>query len=476
MWLAIYRVFCYVVFGYSIMVMVSYLLLVIMSKRAQRQLDIKLPDDATIKYMLEGSPLTPAVSIIAPAYNEEVTIIDNVNSLLQIDYPDFEIIIVNDASTDRTMELLINEYSLVEVPYDIAMRVPSKPIKRVLKSTDERYSKIIVVDKEHGGRKADGSNAGINVCSNKYFVCTDVDCIIEPMALYRMIWFVVNSHRPVIGVGATMLMSNGCTVENGRVVEAAVPRSIFPMFQQLEYLRSFLIGKLGWSCINTLPNISGGFGMFDTDIAVKSGGYDPMSMAEDVDMLLRMVTYMSNNNLDYRVSLVPKVCCWTEGPSTLKSLTRQRVRWARGLFEIISNHRKLFFNAHYGKIGALTLPYIFIFEFIAPVIEFIGIIFLIIFLIKGSIDWEAASMLFAMIYFFSMFMTFYVISYDYLKGAVNWKDKKKNYLRLIMASLLEPFIYHPIITFCSNKGYWGFISNKAAVWTPIQRTGVKKKS
>jgi len=475
MWLTLYYIFCYFVFCYSLVLMLSYLALVLMSRRAQKQLEVELPDDETIKYMLKGSPLTPAVSIIAPAFNEEVTIIDNINSLLQIDYPDYEIIIVNDESTDRTMELLINEYSLVEVPYDIAMKVPSKPIKRVLKSTDEKYSKLIVVDKVHGGRKADGSNAGINVCSNKYFVCTDVDCIIEPMALYRMMWFVVNSHKPTIGVGATMLMSNGCVVENGRVVEAAVPGEALPMFQQLEYLRSFLIGKLGWSRINTLPNISGGFGLFDTDVAVKSGGYDPMSMAEDVDMLLRMVTYMRNNGLEYQVAQVPKVCCWTEGPSTLKSLSRQRTRWARGLFEIVSNHRKMFFNPHYGAIGALVLPYLFIFEFLAPFLEFIGLIFLIYFSFKGGINWSTSAIVFGMIYSFSFFMTSFVIFFDYGTKAVNWKHTKMSYLKLLLATLLEPFMYHPIITYCSNVGYWRFISNKTAIWAPIQRTGVKKK-
>ena len=304
MWLTIYYIFCYLVFAYTLILLAGYMWLVLMSRLAQKQLDVNLPDDDTIKYLMQGSPLTPAVSIIAPAYNEEVTIIDSVNSIMQIDYPDYEIIIVNYASTDRTMELLIDEYKLVEVPYDIAMRVQSKPIKRVLKSTDERYSKLIVVDKVHGGRKADGSNAGINVCSNKYFVCTDVDCIIEPMALYRMMWFVINSSKPMIGVGATMLMSNACIVENGKVVEAHVPNVPIPMFQQLEYLRSFLISKLGWSRINALPNISGGFGLFDTDVAVKSGGYDPMSMAEDVDMLLRMVTYMKNSGQDFNLALV----------------------------------------------------------------------------------------------------------------------------------------------------------------------------
>ena len=422
MWAILYYIFSYLVFFYTLLLMASYLYLVFMSRQAQKQLSINLPDDETIKYFLQGSPLTPAVSIIAPAFNEEVTIIDNVNSLMQIDYPNFEIIIVNDASTDRTMELLINEYKLVEVPYDIAMKVQSKPIKRVLKSTDERFSKLVVVDKEHGGRKADGSNAGINVCSNKYFVCTDVDCIIEPMALYRMMWLVVNSHRPMIGISATMLMSNGCIVEDGRVVEAAVPNMLLPMFQQLEYLRSFLISKLGWSRINALPNISGGFGLFDTDIAVKSGGYDPTSMAEDVDMLLRMVTYMRNTGQDFRLAQVPTICCWTEGPSSLKALTRQRFRWARGLFEIISNHRKLFFNPHYGPIGAFTLPYLFIFEFIAPVLELVGFIFMVWLIFIGGVNWDSAFVLFGMIYLFSIFMAVFVIFFDYDTKAVSWKN------------------------------------------------------
>ena len=475
MWLTIYYIFCYLVFAYTLILLAGYMWLVFMSRLAQKQLDVNLPDDDTIKYLMQGSPLTPAVSIIAPAYNEEVTIIDSVNSIMQIDYPDYEIIIVNDASTDRTMELLIDEYKLVEVPYDIAMRVQSKPIKRVLKSTDERYSKLIVVDKVHGGRKADGSNAGINVCSNKYFVCTDVDCIIEPMALYRMMWFVINSSKPMIGVGATMLMSNACIVENGKVVEAHVPNVPIPMFQQLEYLRSFLISKLGWSRINALPNISGGFGLFDTDVAVKSGGYDPMSMAEDVDMLLRMVTYMKNSGQDFNLALVPKVCCWTEGPGNLKQLVRQRTRWARGLFEIVSNHRKLFFNPHYGPIGALTLPYLFIFEFIAPLFELSGYLFMIWLIFTGGVNWSAAFIIFGMIYFFSVFISFFVIFFDYKLKAVNWKHTKISYGKLILATLLEPFIYHPLITYCSIVGYWRFIINTTAVWTPIQRKGVKNR-
>ena len=476
MWLTIYYIFSYAIFIYSVAIMLSYLVLAILSLRAQREQRITTPSDAGIRYQFHGSPLTPSVSIIAPAFNEEVTIIDNVRSLMQIDYPDFEIIVVNDASTDRTLELLVEEFRLVEVPHVVSMRVPSRPIKRLFRSVDNRYAKLLVVDKEHGGRKSDASNAGINVCNSPYFVCTDVDCIVEPMALYRMMWHVVGSHVPVIGVSATMLMSNGCTVEGGRVVQAAVPSSPLPMFQQLEYLRSFLIGKLGWSALGTLPNISGGFGLFDTEVVVKSGGYNPSSMAEDVDLLLRMVTYMKNSGQDFRVAQVPEVCCWTEGPSTLRAIYRQRVRWARGLFEIVSQHRKVFFSRHYGPIGAVTLPYIFLFEFIAPVLELGGILFLVWLLFIGGINWSTAFVIFGMIYMFSQLMTFVVFSFDHRLHAVSWRRRGSSYLKLMLASLLEPFLFHPLISSCANVGYFRFVKGAAAVWQPIQRRGIRKKS
>lgn len=475
MWLKIYYLFSYVIFFYSISVLLSYLYLVWQSYLAQRKLQTDMPDDATLRYMFRSSPITPAVSIIAPAFNEQATIINNVYSLLQIDYPKLEIIIVNDASTDNTLDLLIEEFKLVKVPYTNSNRVPSKPIKSVYRSTEKKFNPIVVVDKEHGGRKSDGSNAGINICSNKYFICTDVDCIVEPMALYRMMWLVINSHEPMIGVSATMLMLNGCTVENGRVTEAAVANNPLPWFQQLEYMRSFLVGKLGWSNINTLPNISGGFGLFDTDVVVKSGGYDPTSMAEDVDMLLRMVTYMNNDNLKFRVAQVPKVCCWTEGPFTIRSMYRQRIRWARGLCEIVSNHRKLFFNPHYGKFGAFVLPYIFLFEFIAPILEVSGFIFTIWLILIGGVNWRTAFVILGMVYALSLLVAFFVILLDYSNKNVSWKHTGRTYSKLMLAAVVEPFIYHPFITFCSIIGYWNFLRNSTAVWQTIQRQGVRMK-
>lgn len=476
MWITIYHIFSYIIFFYSLVAIIALTYLAFRSSVAQKRLLINAPDDDTIRYTLKSSPITPAVSVIAPAFNEEKTILDNVYSLLGLYYPNYDIIVVNDGSTDKTMELLIEEFKLKEVPFINMKRVPSKPIKRVFKSEDERFSKLTVVDKEPGGHKSDSTNAGLNICTSKYFVSTDVDCILEPMALYRMIWHVVNSHDKMIGVGATMLMLNGCVVENGRVVEAKVPNNPIPAFQQLEYMRSFLIGKMGWSSHNTLPNISGGFGLFDTETVVKSGGYDQLSFAEDLDMLLRMVTYMENTGQKYSLAQVPQVSCWTEGPFNIRMLYRQRIRWARGMCEIISHHRKLFFNFKYGKHGTLTLPYIFLFEFLAPILEISGFFFMIWLVLINAVNWNTALVIFGMIYLFSISLTFLVLIYDYTTKSVKWKSVWKSYTKLVIAGVLEPFVFHPFITMCSIVGYVNFLRRRGKTWKPITRKGAKKRN
>lgn len=475
MWVTIYFIFSYIIFFYTLIAMSMLLYLSISSIRYQRRLRVNLPDDDTIRYMLKTSPLTPAVSVIASAYNEEVTIKENVNSLLKIDYPTYDIIIVNDESTDDTMKILIEEFELVEVPYTDTKKVPCQPIKAVYRSKNPKYSKLMVVDKLHAGTKSDGINAGINVSNSPYFVNTDVDCFVEPMALYRMMWLVINSHVPMIGVGATMLMVNGCKVEDGIVTKPAVATNPLPWFQQMEYMRSFLIGKMGWIANGTLPNISGGFGLFNTDVVVKSGGYDPASFAEDVDMLLRMVTYMKNTGQDFRLGQIPQVCCWTEGPYSPVTIYRQRVRWARGLFEIVSNHRKMFFNPQYGVTGVFTLPYILFFEFIAPVLEVIGFFFFLWLFYTGRINWNTTFIIFAMIFIFSVSLSFVVLVFDYATKSVKWRRRGWSYFKLMLAGFFEPILYHPIITLMSMIGYFKHMRHGTKVWSQIKRRGAQNR-
>lgn len=445
--------------------------LTVMSLKGARDYRINIPDDATIRYFMKGSPLTPGVSIIAPAFNEESIVVENVKSMLNIYYPNFDVIIVNDGSTDKTLEKLIEAFDLAEVPFTNTRKVPCQPIRHVYRSRSEEYDNLIVVDKEPGGRKADASNAGINITENKYFICTDSDCFIEPMALYRMMWVVVNSHVPVIGVGATMLLGNNCVIKDGIMEARRVPNNPLPLYQELEYMRSFLIGKMGWSTMNMLPNISGGFGLFETDVVIKSGGYDPLSFAEDVDLLLRMVTYMHNTGKKYRLAQLSQVSCWTEAPYNLRMLYRQRTRWARGLCEIVSNHWRLFFNPKYGRMGVFLLPYVFVFEFLAPIIEVLGAGFLIWLVWVGAMNWGTAFVIFGMIYFFSLSLTTVILIMDYYMKVVKWKNTILSYFKLFTAGVTESFIFHPLNTIFSIWGYMKFLSHTRAKWTQINRRG-----
>lgn len=241
--------FNYFVFFYTSFLAVSFIVMMFLSFISLK-LRRSYYDDNYVRKVLSESPYTPGVSVIAPAYNEEKTIIDQRRFDARTGLPAVEVVIVNDGSRDSTLDKLIEHYELVEVPFAYIERIKTQPFRRVLKSTNPEYHRLIVVDKENGGTKADASNAGINAAQYPYFICTDVDCILRRDALYRCIWPVLSSSKHVIAVSGTMRMANGCKIENGQVVEVRPPHTPIPLFQNLEYMRSYLVGKMGWSAIN----------------------------------------------------------------------------------------------------------------------------------------------------------------------------------------------------------------------------------
>lgn len=415
------------------------------------------------------SPLTPGISIVAPAYNEEKTIIVNAKSLLTLNYPLFEVIIVNDGSKDRTLELLIEEFDLVETPYAYIEKIKTKPFKRIFKSQNPEYSKLTVVDKVNGGTKADASNAGINASQYPYFLCTDVDCILDRNTMLRMIKPVLNSNIKTIGVGATLRMSNSCDISEGVIERVRPPKALIPRFQELEYLRAYLFGKMGWSLLNCVPNISGGLGLFDKEIAINAGGYDGGSHAEDMDIMVKMASHMINNNREYKIEYIPVSCCWTEGPPNVKILSRQRIRWATGLAQIFVVHRKILFNYRYKKLGLIVFPFNFIFEFLAPIIEFLGIIWFIVLIIKGDVNWSMAGYIFLYSYFFGIAVGNMVLLLD------NFIQRQYHSFREVFSVwviiLLEPFIYHPLLVYFSLRGYYNFFTSKQMEWGTMTRQG-----
>ena len=470
---AIIDFFNYFVLFYSGILVSSYITMLLMAWRHHRNHKTFHNEHHTIR-LLRNSSYAPGISIVAPAYNEEKTIITNVLSLLSLEYPDYEVVIVNDGSKDKTLELLIEKFDLVKVPYAYVEKIKTKPFKAVYltRSDNPMYKKLKVVDKENGGTKADASNAGVNVVSNKYFVCTDVDCILDKYALYRVIWPIMQSQRRVIAVSAAMRMSNGCIVKDGQMVEPRAPRSLIPLFQDLEYARSFLVGKSALSTINAMQNVSGGFGLFDTDIVIKAGGYDGDSFAEDMDMIARMIRYMCDSGEDYKIVQIPETCCWTEGPPTLRVLSRQRTRWGRGLFQFFSVHRDMLWKVTYRQYGGITLPYIMLFEMLAPVIEAIGYFMVLYLFLINAVNYHTIWVAFLGLYAFAQFLTMTVITFDLYAGSPF--PKRSNYLLFMAASLMEPFIYHPLNVFFSLRGYWRHITGRQMVWGTMTRKGVNQ--
>lgn len=461
----------YTIFIYTLALIISYVLLMWLAEISILR-SRKNNLESYSRNLLLKSPYTPGVSIVAPAYNEELTIVENVNSLLAQDYPLFEVIIVNDGSKDGTLQKLIDNFELVEVPYAYVAQLKTKPYKRMFKSVRLEFSRLKVIDKENGGTKADAVNAGLNAASFPYFINTDVDCILAKDAIFQCVMPLLNQEN-IIAVSGAMALSNGCKVEKGQIIEAYPPHSLIPLFQTLEYMRSFLIGKMGWSTINAMPNVSGGYGLFKTDVVISAGGYSPDSFAEDMDMLIRMVAYCCESNIPYRVIQIPNTCCWTEGPATLKVLSRQRVRWGRGLIQTFYNHRRLIANRKYSRLGKITLPYLFIFEFLAPVIEFVGFFVFVFLGITGAVNWGYALVMFLAIYFFCILLSIVVISFDYTVGG-SYKTVK-SYLWILLAAMAEPFVYHPMVVFFSLRGYWNYIIGTRAVWGEMTRKGFTVK-
>lgn len=470
MWEFLLFFFGYVILGYSLLLIVSYVMLLVFAY--QYSFRYRQWSNKYICNMVQSSPFVPGISVVAPAYNEEKTIVDNVRSLLKMDYPNFDVCIVNDGSKDRTLELLIETFEMVEVPFEYVEHVHSAPFKRLFKSINPAYARLMVVDKVNGGTKADAVNAGLNVISNPYFINTDVDCILSKDAMYQCIFPVIQD-RHIIAVSGTMSMSNGGSMSNGEIVDLRPSSRPIPLFQDLEYKRSFLVGKMGWSRINAMNNVSGGYGLFSTEVVVNAGGYSSTSFAEDMDMLTRMIAYCCDFNRPYRVVQIPHNCCWTEGPSNIKMLYRQRTRWGRGLIQLMWEHRRLLFNRKYKRLGLISMPYTFLFEFLAPIIETVGLGMTVYLAFTGGISWFSFFVTFLAIYVFSYMLSTFVVFYDYILGSSY--TSRISYLKLLLAAAFEPIIYHPLIVISSLVGYYRYITRQKAVWVSMERTGMKHK-
>jgi cellulose synthase/poly-beta-1,6-N-acetylglucosamine synthase-like glycosyltransferase len=457
----------WIIFAFGLFIMIGYLSLAYLSYRAMRNY-FTVNNFSNYNTIL-NSPLSPPLSLISPAYNESQTIVDNVHTQLALYYNNYEIILVNDGSTDDSLEKLINTFHLEKKEILIPKILATKPIRGVYKSTNPAYKKLTIIDKENGG-KADALNVGINASTTNYVTCVDVDCVLEQDSLLRMIKPFIDrtDNKRVIASGGVIRIANGCVIENGKLVKVEVPKKFLPRLQVMEYLRAFLLSRMAWSHLDGLLLISGAFGLFDKEILIRCGGYTIKTVTEDLELVVRMRRYMHEKKEPYVVTYIPDPLCWTEVPSSYKILGSQRRRWSSGLTKTLWVHKKLFLNPKYGKLGLLSYPYWLVCEFFAPIIEVIGIAITLVFIYLNLINWAFFILLLLFIYTFAILFSMFAL----LAEVETFDEYKKisDYFKLIYTILLEPIFFHPFITLSSILGDISLIYRKKS-WGKMTRKG-----
>ncbi len=422
--------------------------------------------------MMFRKKMVPSISIIAPAFNEEKNIIASAKSLLNLNYPDYELIIVNDGSRDETLLKLIEEFSLVRVDYQYTKSLNTAPIRGIYRNPS--LPRMLVVDKSNGG-KADSLNAGINVSNKTYFCGIDSDSLLEPDALLKLASLTLDESMETPALGGNIFPINGCTVSNGLITDVKIPKNPLARFQTIEYIRAFMAGRLGWQQLGSLLIISGAFGLFRKDRIIGIGGYltskgqyHKDTVGEDMELVVRISRMMHEFKSPFKILYAFNANCWTEVPEDMKSLRSQRYRWHKGLIDILYFHRKLLFNRVYGSAGLVAMPYFLIFEAIGPMIEIQGYIMVVIAALLGILDAKIALLLFISTVFMGIIVS---LSSLLIAERDNHYFKLGDLMRLILYAFLENFGPRQLFSFWRIGGQIHMMLGKSG-WGQIKRKGV----
>ena len=448
--------YSYIIFIYFFLINFFYIGLILISLRRLKEFTTIVKSDITV-----AGDYTKPISIIVPAYNEQETIIDNIQSLLKLEYPEFEVVVVNDGSRDKTLRRIIDFYDLRRVDIEINMQIDCNEIKEVYSSFE--MPNLIVVNKENGG-KSDALNAGINVSRYPLVCGIDADCVIEKEALLSIVKPFLK-YEETIAVGGIVRIANGCIIKDGKVLESKLPKKGIVKFQIIEYLRAFLTSRVGWEKLNALLIISGAFGLFKKSAVVAIGGYKK-TIGEDMELTIRLHEYFRKNKINYKVDYTSDAVCWTQVPDTLRGLKVQRTRWQRGLMDSLFKHRKMLLNPRYGAIGMLSLPYLWFFEMLGPIIELIGYIILIVAMVFGLLS-KYIIFIFIAAYLYGILFSLCGILFEQLSYK-RYKDFKEIGL-LVLYGFLEQFYYRQFTVYCRIIAFFNYRKGSKQ-WGAIKRT------
>lgn len=458
-----FQFFLYVVFlvyFFSLNIMYMVLLALAFSGSVRRLFEAKATDFG----LLTKSYLTIPVSVIIPAYNEEQGIVDAVYSVLQLTYPELQVIVVNDGSTDGTMDVLRSEFHLQPEDVFYPEHLETQEMSGIYRSKE--FSNLWVLDKVNGG-KADALNAGVNLAHYRYIVTTDADSIFEPSGLLRIGRIVNMDPAHIVGLGGQIRVGNGLEIEKGRVVSKRLPSGLAPNLQVVEYLGSFLGNRVGWSELSSVLVISGAFGMWRKDMVIELGGMTSDTTHEDLEFTFRVHDHFRGRGERYEIVFVPDPIVWTEVPTTWRGLYAQRRRWQRVVLEVFWRYRHMLLNPRYGTVGMVGMPYMLVFEIIGPFVELLSYLTVIYFFLSGLL----APRLFFLFLLVSFGLTTSVRIASVFVEQYSFRTYPMRVLpRLFALALVESVGYRQFISVARMQAFADFL-RRQKTWARVPRKG-----
>jgi cellulose synthase/poly-beta-1,6-N-acetylglucosamine synthase-like glycosyltransferase len=412
------------------------------------------------------------VTIIVPAYNEEATVVNSVAAQLQLDYGEYEVLVVADGPKDNTVAVLIEAFGLEPFPEAYRQRIPTAPVIQIYRS--RYYSNLRVIHKENGG-KADALNVGINAARYPIFCGVDADSLLQRDSLRRAVAPFLEDPT-TIAVGGVIRVANDCQLTDALNPVVRIPSNMIARFQMVEYLRAFLFGRMGWQSLNAVLIISGAFGLFSKERVVAAGGYLKGSLGEDMELIVRLHRLMREENKPYRIAFVPDPVCWTEVPEDFKTMRNQRIRWQRGLAESLWLNKGLMFSRRGGAAGWLAFPFFVFFEFLGPIIELTGFVLMVLLLLLGTVNAEAFTVFMALAIISGVLLSLSAMVLEEISFSIY--QTKRDLLKMMLAAVLENFGYRQLNAWWRMIGMWRwvkgfFTKNNAHQWGDMKRKGFK---
>lgn len=423
------------------------------------------PAPHSIELWSKYEDLAPPVTVIAPAFNEELGIVDSVKALLALQYPDHEVIVVNDGSNDQTLAQLINAFGLTPVDRQQAVALQATRIRGVYASSS--YPNLLVIDKENG-RKADAINAGLGFAVTPLVCVIDADSIIESDGLLRATEPFMADDGDLVAVGGAIRIVNGSVIQGGHIQQLRVSSKWMPRFQIIEYMRAFLTARVANAELGILLLISGAFGIFKRSTLIEIGGYRHDTVGEDLEVVTRLHRYLTEQGRAYRIEFVPEIVCWTEAPESLAGLRNQRSRWQQGSIETLIAHRRMIGNPRYGRIGTIAMPLLVLEDIIGPPMELIGYLVVPICLALGILDTAMALAFVGLTFIFGTGVSIATLALE--EKQLRRTPSASDLARLAVAAVIENFGYRQANLIFRLRGFWRFLRNDKT-WASVPRTG-----